>query len=298
MAIQIKHAFTSAKGDGGDATLVRPSNWNATHTTSMASGNILGRMTAGAGSFEELPTTAYMVAALAAADKAALIAALGIGVFDTGDIKFSADPAAAAGWIAYNGEGTISKAAAGGTVRANADCLELWKILYVNITDTFCPVSGGRTGSDATSATNDFNAGKTMGLPRFAGRAVIGAGTGSTLTARAAGAYGGAETHTLSTAQLAAHQHDVFLKDPGHAHGHPNGGVAQAGPDNGGVVGMDFNFYGGSRTPFNTSSATTGITVGSVNGIANDNKTAANAGGGGAHNNMQPHVAMWVKVKL
>ena len=28
----IKHAFTSAKADGGDATLVQPSNWNANHT--------------------------------------------------------------------------------------------------------------------------------------------------------------------------------------------------------------------------------------------------------------------------
>ncbi|KKK81323.1 hypothetical protein LCGC14_2814610 [marine sediment metagenome] len=28
----VKHAFTSAKADGGDASLVRPSNWNAAHT--------------------------------------------------------------------------------------------------------------------------------------------------------------------------------------------------------------------------------------------------------------------------
>lgn len=28
----VKHAFTSAKSDGADATLVRPSNWNADHT--------------------------------------------------------------------------------------------------------------------------------------------------------------------------------------------------------------------------------------------------------------------------
>lgn len=27
----ITHAFTSAKSDGGDATLVRPSDWNADH---------------------------------------------------------------------------------------------------------------------------------------------------------------------------------------------------------------------------------------------------------------------------
>lgn len=32
MTTAFKHAFTSAKADGADATLVRPSNWNAAHT--------------------------------------------------------------------------------------------------------------------------------------------------------------------------------------------------------------------------------------------------------------------------
>lgn len=31
----LKHAFTSGKADGGDATLVQPSNWNADHTVDM-----------------------------------------------------------------------------------------------------------------------------------------------------------------------------------------------------------------------------------------------------------------------
>jgi hypothetical protein len=29
----VKHAFTSGKADGGDATLVQPSNWNADHVS-------------------------------------------------------------------------------------------------------------------------------------------------------------------------------------------------------------------------------------------------------------------------
>lgn len=29
----VTHTFVSAKADGGDATLVRPSNWNAAHVT-------------------------------------------------------------------------------------------------------------------------------------------------------------------------------------------------------------------------------------------------------------------------
>ncbi|MDH7506202.1 MAG: hypothetical protein QHH15_00240 [Candidatus Thermoplasmatota archaeon] len=34
MAFVLKHAFTSAKSDGADPTLIQPSNWNADHTPS------------------------------------------------------------------------------------------------------------------------------------------------------------------------------------------------------------------------------------------------------------------------
>lgn len=33
-----KHTFTSPKSDGGDATLVRPSNWNDIHVSPYAAG--------------------------------------------------------------------------------------------------------------------------------------------------------------------------------------------------------------------------------------------------------------------
>src|SRR5687768_10689987 len=49
----VTHPFVSAKSDGGDATLVRPSNWNDEHVMSAAD-RILGRLTAGAGDVEEL----------------------------------------------------------------------------------------------------------------------------------------------------------------------------------------------------------------------------------------------------
>jgi hypothetical protein len=54
MAISLKHAFESAKADGGDNTLVRPSNWNAEHNLTMATAKILGRLTSGTGAAEEL----------------------------------------------------------------------------------------------------------------------------------------------------------------------------------------------------------------------------------------------------
>ena len=54
MAISLKHAFTSAIADGGDTSLVQPSNWNAEHNLTMATSRILGRTTAGTGSAEEI----------------------------------------------------------------------------------------------------------------------------------------------------------------------------------------------------------------------------------------------------
>lgn len=47
MANVLKHAFTSPKADGADATLVRPSNWNAAHTfAGGVDGDFLQRQTA------------------------------------------------------------------------------------------------------------------------------------------------------------------------------------------------------------------------------------------------------------
>jgi len=54
MTVSLKHAFTSAKPDGPDATQVQPSNWNAEHTLTCATARILGRTTAGDGVVEEL----------------------------------------------------------------------------------------------------------------------------------------------------------------------------------------------------------------------------------------------------
>ena len=57
MTVSLKHTFTSAIPDVGDATLVEPSDWNAEHTLSMATGKMLGRTTASTGAFEEITVT-------------------------------------------------------------------------------------------------------------------------------------------------------------------------------------------------------------------------------------------------
>ena len=45
MAISVKHKFTSAKSDGADTTLIRPSNWNDDHNMTAAAGKVLGTRT-------------------------------------------------------------------------------------------------------------------------------------------------------------------------------------------------------------------------------------------------------------
>jgi hypothetical protein len=54
MAIQIKHAFQSAKSDGADPTLIQPSYWNAALNFTMATARLVGRSTAGSGAAEEI----------------------------------------------------------------------------------------------------------------------------------------------------------------------------------------------------------------------------------------------------
>lgn len=86
----------------------------------------------------------------------------------------------------------------------------------------------------------------------------------------ALGATGGLESHTLTTAQLAAHSHGVT--DPGHTHALTNiynslGGFTVAGTG-GNAVGLSGQA---------SQSATTGISIN-------------NAGSGNAHNNTQPTI--------
>jgi microcystin-dependent protein len=60
--MQVKHKFASAKGDGGDSTLVRPSNWNADHDVlAAADGVVLGRAPgAGPGAITEIAFSALL----------------------------------------------------------------------------------------------------------------------------------------------------------------------------------------------------------------------------------------------
>jgi hypothetical protein len=129
--------------------------------------------------------------------------------------------------------------------------------------------------------------GNTLPDLRGVSRATLNQGTGR-ITAAGSGidgntrfSTGGGQSQMLTIAQIPSHQHNVYLKDPGHTHLYGYDGGSHVG--GGGAFGWDSPL----ANTTSTGSSATGITIGSVNGTANDNQTAT-AGSGNAHAIMQP----------
>lgn len=194
-----------------------------------------------------------------------------------------------AGWVFAAGK-TIGNASSGATERANADTQALFEQLWASIANAELPIqdSTGAASTRGASATADFNANKRLPTPDLRGRGGVGkdnmGGTaanrlttgGSGVNGATLGAAGGAETHTLTTAQMPSHNHGV--NDPTHYHGLSNAAGA------GGNYAAGGGGYG-YPTSSSTAYAATGITI-------------QNNGSGGAHNNTQPSLVRNVILKL
>lgn len=118
--------------------------------------------------------------------------------------------------------------------------------------------TGGETGTE-------------FRLPGTPGRAIIGAGAGTGLTTRVLGAVGGAETHQLTEAEMPTHTH--VATQPAHSHGY--------------VIADNTGSFGDRPGRGNGGSVATGTTNNAQPAI-----TVNNTGGGAAHNNMQPFIAL------
>lgn len=179
--------------------------------------------------------------------------------WSTGDVKLTLKATPDSGWVMFD-DGTIGSATSGASNRANADTQALFYLLWAGFSDSLAPVTGGRGASKEA----DWTANKKIKLLTTLGRAIALAGSGSGLTARTLGDKVGEETHTLTSAEQAS--------------------MSVSGSIPGGYVQDNIS---GNPTWASTGGNTTPLTV-----------TGTAAGGGGAHNNMQPTVFLNAMVKL
>jgi microcystin-dependent protein len=166
-------------------------------------------------------------------------------------MPFSPSPAEAAGTIKAWGGGVIPA----GWLRCDGAVVS--RTTYAALFSALGTAYGAGDGST------------TFGLPDYRGRSVIGAGTGSGLTARSRGQSGGAEVHVLAESEMPSHTHDerVYANAVG--------------------VTLGYDTNAGSGTGLAHLS-------GSQQGAGSVIATAAR-GGGGPHANMQPWgCAEWI----
>lgn len=197
-----------------------------------------------------------------------------------------------AGYVWASGK-TIGNAASNATERANADTFDLFSQFWTDFSATALPIytSAGVLSVRGASAAADFAANKAISVPDKRGRVSAGkdnlGGTaanrlttaGSGVDGVTLGAVGGEQTHALTTAELATHNHT--LTDPGHFHANVNNAACAPGTSFNAMS----NIASGIQSAVQTASKVTGITL-------------ADAGLGTAHNNVQPTIVCNYIIKL
>jgi microcystin-dependent protein len=197
------------------------------------------------------------------------------------------------GWVLASGK-TIGNASSGGTERANDDTYALFELLWNSYSNTILAIqdSTGVASTRGASALADFNANKRLPTLDLRGRVPVGkddmGGTaasrmtsaGSGVDGATLGSSGGAQTHTLITAELAVHTHVQ------NSHNH----VLNANTNSG----ASYNASTNSLRTGQTATSTT-FPSGTLDAATATNQ---NAGSGTAHNNTQPTIISNYLLKL
>ena len=185
--------------------------------------------------------------------------------YSPGDLKLAASSIATVGWLVCNGAALARSA-------------------YPALFAAIGVVWGAGDGSS------------TFNVPDLRGRALIGAGQGAGLSARALGALIGVESVALGANEMPSHGHGV--SDPGHAHG-----LSDPGHYHG--AGNRFDFMGGAGgTWYASRSIDWGGGVGTDSRGTGQGVAASGtgvsvqaAGGGAAHTNVPPSAALTMLIK-
>ncbi len=214
------------------------------------------------------------------------------------------------GWILASGK-TIGKLGSGATERENADTFRLFNMYWSDYTDALLPIQDSSGGASTRGATalDDWEANKRMSVPDARGRVVAGkddmggsaasrlTSGGSGVDGATLGASGGAQTHTLITAEIPAHLHasgTLATGTTGSTHTHNVnssiiGSSSHSHSDNNRVSG---GVSGGNVLADNAANTTGSTHTHNITG------SVANTGGGGAHQNTQPTLIMNIIIKL
>lgn len=204
----------------------------------------------------------------------------------TGSINQYAGASAPTGWLLCDG-----------SELAIASYTALYNVLTSN--GTVFPYGANTNGSGGAGSTH-------FRVPNLKGKIPVGFDTTQT-EFDALGETGGAKTHTLTTSEMPSHGHSVSLDNAG-SHNHVVDGGAHAhtlptreSPN------TNAHSHSGSRLAESPSNGATNDEISTINGAYGDGSHShnvstsgdhghtvnqSNAGGGSAHNNLQPYIVL------
>lgn len=201
----------------------------------------------------------------------------------TGDILLRWDTGLRPGFVRLNAR-SIGTATSGASERANADCQPLYEYLW----NRGAAVDGGR----GASAAADWSANKPLVLPDYRGRVPVGLDSMGNIAANilpgaaVLGSIGGAATVTLIEAQIPQHTHEVTITEAGeHDHLQRGTGASTSGSS---TSAMYSNSLAAPGNQIPTALA----------GKHSHGATAKPTGGGQAHDNVQPFMALTFYIRL
>ena len=191
MTVSLTHNFVSAVADGGDTSLVRPSNWNAEHTLTLATGKLLGRSTAGTGAVEEITVGSGLT--LSAGSLAAS------GGFASGTAMMFVQTSAPTGWTKSTTHNDKALRVVSGT--ASSGGTTAFSTVFANQTPTI--TTSGLSAAATTLSTSQIPGHTHSAVGGSFNDSAAGAGCptgyyrGTSTTSGSAGG-GGSHTHSLT----------------------------------------------------------------------------------------------------